>query len=137
MGISLVAGVLCTIFSTQVASLYVTGEDSIKAAQVRIFTNCMLYFIASAYGTLGHVIQSFGYAFLSTFNSIFWVFGFRLLWMFFVYPPLKDVTAPFQSFFWVAVCWPISWTCLLITNISVFFFLYYTRFKRGRLKEVG
>ena len=137
MGISAVAGVICTAFSTQIASLYVSGDSAIKAAQMRMLTNCLMYFIASAYGTLGHVIQSFGYAFLSTFNSIFWVFGFRLFWMFLVYPPLKDITQPFNSFFYIAICWPISWLCLLLTNTAFFFFLYYKRFKRGRLKEVG
>ena len=137
LGISLISGILCMVFSTQIASLYVTGDESVRAAQVRILTNVLFYFVASAYGTVGHVIQSFGYAFLSTFNSIFWVFGFRLFWMFLIYPPIKDLSAPFESFFWIAVCWPISWFCLLVTNVAFFFFLYYKRFKKGRLKEVG
>lgn len=137
MGISLVAGVICMIFSSQFAALYVTGEASVKAAQVRMFTNVLFYLIASAYGTVGHAIQSFGYAFLSTFNSIFWVFCFRIFWMYVVYPPIKDVNLPYDSLFWIAVCWPISWFCLLLTNLVFFFYLYYRRFKKGRLKQVG
>ena len=136
-GVSVVAGIVCYMFSAPIASLYVSGDDSIKAAQVRILTNVLFYFIASAQGVIGHAIQSFGYAFLSTFNSIFWVFVFRIFWMFVIYPPLKDLSAPFESMFWIAVCWPISWTCVLLTNVVFFFFLYYKRFKKGRLKNVG
>ena len=125
------------IFSEPVASLYVTGEQAVKAAQVRMSCNTVFYFVACVYGTLSHVIQSFGYSFLSTFNTIFWVLCFRVFWMYVVYPPLKDLSAPFESMFWIAVCWPISWLCVLLTNLVFFFFLYYKRFKKGRLKNVG
>ena len=137
VGVSITAALICMIFSTQIASLYVTGEASVKAAQIRMFTNVLFYFIATAQGVFGHTIQAFGYSFLSTFNSIFWVFCFRIFWMFAIYPPLKDLSAPLESMFWIAVCWPISWCCVLLTNVVFFLFLYYRRFKKGRLKNVG
>jgi Na+-driven multidrug efflux pump len=137
VGASLLAAVICMTFSAQIASLYVTGDDSVRAAQIRMLTNVLFYFIACSQGVVGHVIQAFGYSFLSTFNSIFWVFCFRIFWMLVVYPPVKDLSAPLESMFYIAVCWPISWTCVLITNLAFFFFLYYKRFKKGRLKSVG
>ena len=57
--------------------------------------------------------------------------------MYVIYPPHRDLSTPFESLFWIVICWPISWTLLLIANTGITLFLYYTRFKKGRLKSVG
>lgn len=125
------------IFSEPIASLYVTGDQAIKAAQVRMSCNTVFYFIACLFGTLSHVIQSFGYSYISTINYIVSVFAFRFFWMFVVYPPHKVLEAPLESLFWIVLCWPVSWTLTLIVNITVVLLIYYKRFKKGMIKDVG
>ncbi|MBQ8850105.1 MAG: MATE family efflux transporter [Clostridia bacterium] len=136
VGVSVVMSSICMIFSAPLASLFVTGEASVSAAQTRMFTNVLFYFIACSYSVLGHVIQSFGYSYISTINSIVSVLIFRIFWMYVIYPPHMDLSAPLESLFWIVVCWPVSWTLLLIANVSIFFYLYYAKFKKGKLKRL-
>ena len=125
------------IFSEPLASLYVTGDQAVKAAQVRMSCNTVFYFVACVYGTLSHVIQSFGYSYISTINYIVSVFVFRIFWMFVVYPSHRVLDAPLESLFWIVLCWPVSWTLTLIVNIIVVLLIYHKRFKKGKIKDVG
>lgn len=135
--VTVLISTVCMIFSEPLTSLYVTGELAVKAAQVRMSCNTVFYFIACAYGTLSHVIQSFGYSYISTINYIVSVFVFRIFWMLTVYPSHKVIDAPLKSLFWIVLCWPVSWTLTLTVNIIVVLLLYYKRFKKGRIKNVG
>ena len=137
VSITLVASAVCMIFSEPLASLYVTGEQSVRAAQTRMFTNVVFYFIACSFGTLSHVIQAFGYSYISTVNSIISVLLFRIFWMFVIYPPHRDLTEPIRSLFWIVLCWPVSWTLLLVANIVITLYLYFAKFKKGKLKKLG
>ena len=137
VSVSIIVSTLFMIFSEPLASLYVTGDLAIKAAQTRMLSNIAFYFIACSYGTLGHVIQSFGYSYISTINSILSVFVFRIFWMLTIYPPHRNLEAPIESLFWIVICWPISWTLLLLINTAVTIFLYNRKFKKGKLKDVG
>ncbi len=137
VGITVVASVITVIFGKPLASLFVSGEASIRAAQVRMFTNILFYFIACSFSILGNVIQAFGYSYISTVNSIVSVLLFRTFWMMAVYPSHRDLSAPFESLFWITVCWPVSWTLVLVTNICVILYLYFGRLKKGRLKKLG
>jgi Na+-driven multidrug efflux pump len=137
LGITAVASTVSMLFSRQLASLFVSSEASIQAAQVRMFTNVAFYVIACSFSVLNHVIQSFGYSFISTANSTVSVLGFRLLWMWVIYPNFRDLSEPIKSLFWICICWPISWTLILIINIGIVLYLYYAKLKKGRMIEVA
>lgn len=136
ISVTVVMSTVFMIFSEPIASLYVTGDTAVRAAQIRMSGNIVFYFVACAYGTLGHVIHSFGYSYISTVNSIISVFCFRIFWMLAIYPPHKDLAAPLESLYWIVLCWPISWALCLLANTIIVLFLYYRRFKKGRLKEI-
>ena len=69
---------------------------------------CILafHFVSGFNGVLSHFLQSFGYAFLSSLNSIVCVLGFRFVWMTWVYPR-------HENFFMLMVCYLISWLLML------------------------
>lgn len=138
LGVSVTAvlSAIVLVFSRPLASLFVEGEDYIKATQVRLMYNVTFYFVACAYGTLGHTIQAFGYSMISTINSIVSVLGFRVIWMTFIYPPHRVLTEPIQSMHWIVMCWPISWTLLLTANVVIVLYLYFGKLKKGRLKKL-
>lgn len=137
VSVTAVISAIALIFSRPLASLYVSGEDAIRATQIRMLCNVTFYFVACAYSCLSHVIQSFGYSYISTINSIISVLVFRIFWMFVIYPTHRDLSAPFESLFWIVVCWPVSWCLLLIANTGITLFLYHAKFKKGKLKSVG
>lgn len=137
ISVSVIISSIFMLLSEPIASLYVTGDAAMKATKIRMITTVAPYFIACAYSSLSHVIQSFGYSYISTLNSIVSVLGFRMFWMLFIYPPHRDLSAPFDSMFWITVCWPISWSLLLLANTGITLYLYNAKFKKGLLKAVG
>ena len=133
---TVILSAIVLILSRPLASLYVTGEDAIRATQVRLFYNVTFYFVACAHSLFGHIIQAFGYSIISTVNSIVSVLGFRVFWMTVIYPPHRVIEAPIESMNWIVMCWPISWGLLLAANIAIFLYLYYGKFKKDKLKKL-
>ena len=88
----------------------------------------LVYVIANVNGCLSHAIQAFGYPVFGTSVSILSVFGFRMIWMEFVYPIFEP------SFFHLVFCFTLSWLILLAFNIGGFIF-FYRRFLKGKYKK--
>ena len=86
VSLGVIFGGLATLFSRQLLSLYVSDEMAIHYAQIRMMYTLLPIFIATINTVLAHIIQSFGYSTFSSINSIISVFGFRIVWMQFVYP---------------------------------------------------
>lgn len=96
----------------------------------KIYMSCVtaFYGVAAANGVLGHAIQSFGYPAISSVTSILCVLGFRVIWMQWIYP--NDLTYPCLN-----LCYTVSWLLLLLAN-TVFFVIFYTRFRHGKYKHL-
>lgn len=96
---------------------------AVDYAMIRMFFLMAFYGIAAANGVLGHAIQSYGYPLYSTLSSIAFVFGFRIIWMTWVYPA-------FPSFHLLMVCFTVSWSLLMLCNIVSYFIFRRTFEKR-------
>ena len=127
IGMGLVFAVLGTVLFRPLISLFVTEEAAIAAARIRLRYVLQMYFISCANQCLSRTLQTFGYSFLSTVNSVVSVLGFRFFWTQFVYVkcPTFDV---------LCQCYTVSWLFLLVVNIFFVLFIYHRRFKKGRLK---
>jgi len=127
---SLVMGVF--MFSTGRFWLGLILSDdpsAIDFGMVRMFFVTLFVCVSGSNSVLGHALQAFGYSTFSALNSMISVFGFRMIWMFFVYPHN-------QTFICLMACFLVSWCFMLLCNVVVFTFVY-TRYKRGKLKSVG
>jgi hypothetical protein len=69
------------------------------------------------------------------YTGLVTVLGFRLLWMNFIYPYLPFSGDGPKDIFFLFVCFSISWI-LSLTAYSVTFSVIYSRFKRGKVKEL-
>jgi len=118
-------------------SMYLSGRfwlnlilpgDTAAADFAMVRMGCILafHFVAGFNGVLSHFLQSFGYAFLSSLNSIVCVLGFRFVWMTWVYPR-------HENFFMLMVCYLISWLLMLTTNFCMSAVVY-TRYRKGHYK---
>lgn len=107
-------------------SIYLTGRfwlsfflpedpEGIEFAMVRAFFVILFYPIANINNVLSAAIQSHGYALYTSISSIFCVCGFRLIWMWFVYPL-------FGTFEMLIGCFLVSWFLLLAFNLIGYFF---------------
>ena len=119
--------------------LYFTGDfwlgfiltDDVQAyeyAYIRMQCVLLIYEIATINNCCSHAIQSFGYPFYGTAASLVSVFGFRMIWMNFIYPSF----AP--SFFHLIICFSISWGInFLFQTIGVT--VFYRRFLKGKYRR--
>lgn len=128
--LGLVLGVLGTLCSRPLSSLYVHGDEAaIQAAQTRMMYTLLPYCVACINSVLSHVVQSFGYAVLSTTNSVVSVLLFRVFWMNVVYPLYPSYAA-------ICQCYLLSWLLVLLVNIVCVLYLYHGKFKKGKLKKM-
>ena len=128
--LSVVFSLLLFIFSGEVISLYVDSELAVYYAQIRILYTTTPYLIASINGMLTGTIQAFGYSMFTTVNSIISVLGFRVVWMQIIYPL-------YPTFHMLMLCFLISWCLVLVVNLIFFFYVYYGKFKRDRIRKMG
>ena len=125
--LGIILGTLGVIFSRQLLSLYVSEEASILYAQTRMMYTLLFNVIGAMNGVFAHAIQSFGYATFTSMNSIISVFGFRILWMSFIYP----INSTYGM---LTQCFLVSWIITLIVNLIMFSYLYFAKFKKRTLK---
>lgn len=118
-------------------SMYLSGRfwlnlilpgDTAAADYAMVRMGCILafHFVSGFNGVLSHFLQSFGYAFLSSLNSIVCVLGFRFVWMTWIYPR-------HENFFMLMVCYLISWLLMLTANFCMSAVVY-ARYRKGHYK---
>ena len=126
---STVIGVTVYLTAEFWLSFFLPGDTvAISFGKTRMFYVTLFYFIAAANGVLSHAIQSFGHASYSAIASICCVFGFRMIWMWFIYPHFENTP---YSFDMLMFCFLVSWTILLLFNIFGFFY-----FRRKFYKQI-
>ena len=125
-----VLGVVGYLFSAPLASLYVgDDQEAIAAAQVRMLYVLLPYAVCILFGIVNHVIQAFGYATFTATVNIVCVLLFRVFWMSVVYP--LDPT--FET---LCLCYPVSWSLTLVTCGGFLCYLYFGKFKKGKIKKM-
>lgn len=139
--------ICCSVVSTSVAiilsfSIYLMGEfllgffvespDAIAFGMKRTKYVLLVYGICVLYNSFVNAMQAFGYSFVPMINSIVTVLIFRLFWLEFIYPVLEAQNSIIDN---VYMCYTISWTLSLIAH-SITFAIIYTRYRRGKIKQV-
>lgn len=97
-------------------------------AMIRMGYILAFQFVAAINNVLSHFLQNFGYAFLSSMNSIVCVLGFRVVWMTWIYP-----TAP--SFSCLMCCFLVSWLLMLTFNLLMSAAVY-LRYRKGKYRRL-
>lgn len=129
VGLCGVVGATAYLAGPFLLSFYLPNDLlAIEYGMIRMFYVLLFYAIAAANGVLSHGIQSFGHASYSAIASICCVFGFRMIWMWFVYPHFAGTA---YSFDMLMLCFLISWTILMLFNIAGFFY-----FRRKFYKQI-
>ncbi|MBE6636653.1 MAG: MATE family efflux transporter [Ruminococcaceae bacterium] len=120
---SFVLGAGIFLIGDPLYSIYV-GKDTVAlaAAARRGLFMLLPYFLSGALNIFGVVSQTFGYAMAVTVNSVVGVFGFRTLWMQFIFPRYPTLDTVF-------LCFPVTWILILIAN-SIVFSVAYSRYRR-------
>ena len=125
----LVLGTVTYLFGRTLLVPFV-GQDAaaIEYGMIRAAYIILFYWIGALNGIFGNVLQAFGYSVLTSLNSIFSVFIFRVIWMNVVYPLWPTYENVFQ-------CFLVSWCILFTLNISMIIYVF-GRYRRGKLQRV-
>ena len=106
-----------------------TGNDPEAVRQGLVRMRSILLFYPIAMNVAGSVLQAFGYPTLQMCINIIGVFGFRTLWMQFVYGNILPKTI--ENLY---LCFPISIVGIAITVCSLMGIVLF-RYSKGRYKE--
>ena len=122
----LVFGSVILIFRTQLLGLYVNTEEAISAGLQRTIVVLAPYFVCGFMETFAYSLRAIGYSVLPTVVSALGACGFRLLWVFFIFP-----IPYFHNLLWLSISYPISWAL----TATVHFILFMILFKRLKFKD--
>ena len=100
--------------------LYVHNDAaSVDAGYERLAVVLFTYFLCGLMDTFAYSLRAIGYSVLPTVISLIGACGFRLLWVFFIFP--IDF---FHNLRWLAISDPISWALTAAVHFIFFIILY-------------
>ncbi len=95
--------------------LYVKSPEAIAAGETRLIIVLLTYFLCGFMDTFAYALRAIGYSVLPTVISTLGACGFRLVWVFAIFP-----VPYFHNILWLAASYPISWT--LTAGVHLIFF---------------
>ncbi len=118
VGIGLTLGLTLYFSGRFLLRLFLPNDPmAVEYGMIRMFyISCCCNAVYCARNILGAAIQAFGHASFTAISSIIWICGFRVFWMYVIYPH-------FETFDMLMVCFIVSATMVTITNLLGY--LYY------------
>ena len=113
-----VPSVFLLSFHKQLLGLY-ASSNAIEFGTQRIFITIGTYFLCGLMDIFAYSLRAIGYSMLPTIISTCGACGFRLLWIFFIFP--LDF---FHNLTWLAISYPISWALTALVHATCFFLLF-------------
>ena len=99
--------------------LYVSDPKAIEAGMQRLTAISITYFLCGIMDTFAYSLRAIGHSALPAVVSAIGGCGFRLLWIFFIFP-----VPYFNNLLWLAISYPISWVLTAGTHIICFTVLF-------------
>ena len=118
-----VPSVFLLAFHKQLLGIYVSTEEAINFGSQRIFYTVGLYVLCGLMDIFAYSLRAIGYSMLPTVISTLGACGFRLLWIFLIFP-----IEFFHNLSWLAISYPISWALTALTH-AIFFTVLFKRLK--------
>lgn len=98
-------------------SLFLPDDPAgIEYGRIRMFFVLLFMSVSCAKGIYSAGLQSCGYVMYTTLSSIIGVFGFRLFWMWCIYPH-------FPTFHTLMACFLVSWFLVLFSDMTGYYTL--------------
>lgn len=111
------AGILA--FSESLLRLYISSDAALSAARQRLTVVLFTYFLCGFMDTFAYSLRAIGYSVLPTVISTLGACGFRLIWVFAVFP-----IPYFHNLLWLAFSYPFSWALTAAVHLACFLGLF-------------
>ena len=106
-------------FHKSLLSLYVSSYEGVEFGTQRIFITIGTYFLCGLMDIFAYSLRAIGYSILPTIISTCGACGFRLLWIFLIFP-----IDYFHNLTWLAISYPISWALTALVHAICFMVLF-------------
>ena len=113
----LVAGVI-NLFASFFLSLYTNDLAVIQAGTVRLFWVTLFLFLNGILDIFANSMRGMGHSGIPTLLMLLGVCGFRLVWLWTVFPQYRSLQT-------IYLCFPLSW--IITSGFEGFLWLYYYR----------
>lgn len=107
------------LLDRRLLGLYVKDSDAVKWGRQRLWIILCTYFMCGFMDTFAFALRSIGYSVLPTVISTCGACGFRLIWIFALFP-----IDYFHNLKWLAISYPISWALTCAVHAVCFFVLF-------------
>ena len=118
-----VPSVFLISFHRNLLGIYVNAESAVNFGAERLLITISTYFLCGLMDIFAYSLRAIGYSILPTVISTVGACGFRLLWVFAIFP-----LEFFHNLTWLAISYPISWFLTALTH-AIFFIVLYKRLK--------
>ena len=123
VAVSFALGNLMYLFGAELIRLFNASDPAVVTyGLIRGKVMLRLYFVYGFSAVFNGVLQAFGYSSAVMINSVVSIFGFRTIWMSFLYPANQT----FEMLFW---CYPIS-MLLIVAADAVILALVWAKYKK-------
>lgn len=130
-------GLCAKLFAPQLLGIYTDKPAELEYGIIRMNVICLTYFTCGLMDVMVGMLRGIGYSFISTLNSIVFVCGFRILWIFTYFAGVKASGADTrQCLEALYSSYPISW--LMASAIhALCFFVFFTIAKKKSPPEAA
>lgn len=130
-------GLCAKLFAPQLLGIYTDKPAELEYGIIRMNVICLTYFTCGLMDVMVGMLRGIGYSFISTLNSIVFVCGFRILWIFTYFANVKASGADTQQCLEALYgSYPISWLMASAVN-AVCFFVFFTIAKKKSPTEAA
>lgn len=110
-------GVAMTFFAKGLISIYITdSKEAMEFGILRMFVTGIPYFLSGIMDIYTGYLRGLGHSNAAMINSFLGICGFRIIWVFFVFPLRR-------TFFMLYLCWPLSWILVAAMNMVTLHFV--------------
>ena len=112
-------GGLATVLGKFLLSVYIDDAEAISVGYSRLIVICLTYFLCGLMDVMAYAVRGIGYSLVPTIVSLCGACGFRILWVYTVFP-----VHAMHSLQGLSVSYPISWFLTFAVHLVVFIVLF-------------
>ena len=125
LGVGVALGLLFYVIAPALCGIMTDTEAVLELCMVRVMVVGVPYVLCGMLNALQEGIRGLGYSNTALGINLFANIGFRLLWVFAIYPSLYVEGATMKNYTYVLMVFPISWLVAVVLGIPILIYLYY------------
>ena len=124
-GVGVVLGLLFYVIAPALCGIMTDTEAVLDLCMVRVLLVGVPYVICGLLNAFQEGIRGLGYSNTALAINLFANIGFRLFWVFAIYPSLYVEGEIMKNYTYVLMVFPISWLVAVVLGIPILIYLYF------------